>query len=962
MTKPSSTKTTHILPFGELSPAQFERLCLWLVTSEGYLRAEHLGEAGNEQGRDVIAYRPAQNGEQLWYFQCKRYKSVGATTLTDEVEKYNALTKTDSSKKPFGIVFVTNATLSAGARERVRKFCSRHGYKSEFWARTELDQLVKRHPEIVEEFFNLPSSGEGSQIEAKGVGNVIIQGDATGATIHIGDRGQYQPVPDPQPRQDRISIARLPVTRLELFGRDAELKLLDDAWSNPDINIVTFVAWGGVGKTALVNHWLKRHMAGDNYRGAERVYGWSFFSQGTSERAASADLFIDQALRWFGDGDPTAGSPWDKGERLAGYLRQTRTLLILDGLEPLQHPPGAYEGRLKDAAMQALLVELAAQQPGLCVISTRERIGDLVEFEDGTVVRHDLEQLSPQAGAEILRSLNVKGDEKELEQASKELGGHAFSLTLLGSYLDEVLNGDIRRRKEIENLFEDTRYGEKAQIMIAAYEKWLGEGMELSILRLLGLFDRPADRDSIAAIREPPAITGLTEPLQHFKAREWNQAVAKLRRIKLLSEGSPTEIGTLDGHPLLREHFKQQLKRDLRDSWREGNNRLYEHLKNSANEFPDTIEEMTPLYVAVSHGWAAGRQKEVFWDVYMPRINRGNQYFSTKMLGTYGAELAVLSGLFTTPWRQLESGLTDRVDGFVLHQAGYCLVALGRLQEAAEPMLAALQRRIAVEFWAGAAATASNLSELHLIIGDIPHALKFAYESVELADRANDEYSRTTKRSRLADALHHAGRTDEAFATFGEAEKIQKQDQSAYPLLFSLAGFQYCDLLISQGAIEEVKERARQTLDLAEKHGVLLAIALNKLSLGQASLIEAEHLGTGTIPQAAEFLERAVAGLRESGMMGYLPRGLLARAALHRFNGDGERAERDLSEVLRVANRSGMGLYLADYHLESARLRLAQGDKEKARDHTATAKEMIERMGYHRRDNEVKELEEQLTS
>jgi len=117
-------------------------------------------------------------------------------------------------------------------------------------------------------------------------------------------------------------------------------------------------------------------MARDNYRGADRVYAWSFFSQGTTERAASADLFVDQALRWFGDEDPTAGSPWDKGERLARYIRQTRMLLVLDGLEPLQHPPGPQEGRLKDAALQAMLVELAGQQPGLCVISTREKVGD----------------------------------------------------------------------------------------------------------------------------------------------------------------------------------------------------------------------------------------------------------------------------------------------------------------------------------------------------------------------------------------------------------------------------------------------------------------------------------------------------------------------------------------------------------------------------------------------------------
>ena len=50
----------------------------------------------------------------------------------------------------------------------------------------------------------------------------------------------------------------------------------------------------------------------------------------------------------------------------------------------------------------------------------------------------------------------------------------------------------------------------------------------------------------------------------------------------------------------------------------------------------------------------------------------------------------------------------------------------------------------------------------------------------------------------------------------------------------------------------------------------------------------------------------------------------------------------------------------ADCHLEYARLYLAKGDKEKARKEWETAKKMIKEMGYHRRDKEVQELEEQL--
>ena len=143
----------------------------------------------------------------------------------------------------------------------------------------------------------------------------------------------------------KVSTAKLPSTSPDLFGREKELKALNDSWNNQDINILSLVAWGGVGKSALVNKWLSQ-MAKGNYRGAERVYGWSFYSQGAAEgRQVSADQFIAAALTWFGDPDPTAGSPWDKGERLAEYIKQQRTLLILDGLEPLQNPPPIETGK-----------------------------------------------------------------------------------------------------------------------------------------------------------------------------------------------------------------------------------------------------------------------------------------------------------------------------------------------------------------------------------------------------------------------------------------------------------------------------------------------------------------------------------------------------------------------------------------------------------------------------------------
>src|ERR1700726_4412633 len=230
---------------------------------------------------------------------------------------------------------------------------------------------------------------------------------------------------------EKISVARLPITGSDVFGREEDIAFLDRAWANKDVNVVTIVAWAGVGKSTLVNHWLRR-MAAKYYRSAQLVFGWSFYRQGSRGGTSSADEFLDAALTWFGDPDPRVGTAWEKGERLAKLVSHRRTLLVLDGLEPLQNPPGPQEGRLREPSLQALLRELAAFNKGLCVITTRTPVADIADHERTSALRRDLDQLSSDAGAKLLRALGVMGDEGELRSASNEFSGHSLALTLLG--------------------------------------------------------------------------------------------------------------------------------------------------------------------------------------------------------------------------------------------------------------------------------------------------------------------------------------------------------------------------------------------------------------------------------------------------------------------------------------------------------------------------------------------------
>jgi tetratricopeptide (TPR) repeat protein len=753
-----------------------------------------------------------------------------------------------------------------------------------------------------------------------------------------------------------IDIGRLPVLSPHYVGRDAELSRLEAAWEDPRSHVFVLRAFGGVGKSALITRWLDR-LAEAGWRGAKRVLDWSFYSQGTIGQVVSAEPFLDYALRFFGDPDPRAGPAHDRGARLAEFVRREKSLLILDGIEPLQYSTGPLAGRLKDSGLAALLKGLAGANPGLCVVTTRKQISDLDSFPR-TAPQYDLDRLSAEAGVELLRLLGVNGREPELRAAVEEVKGHALTLTLLGNYLYRAREGDIRQRLQIDLGEADERQGGHAFRVIAAYAQWLGEGPELAILRLLGLFDRPAEADSLAALRAGPRIPHLTDSLFlkrfWFLSREaiseeiWQLAVSNLRDHGLLAKGSDS----LDAHPLVRAYFGEELASSHPKAWRAGHLRLYKYLCEVAPYRPRTLQQMQPLFSAVLHGCQAGLHQEVLNEIYLRRIQRYKQNYCTKELGAIGAELTALAGFFERPWDKPAAALTEEAQAFVLNEAVFRLGALARLREAVEPMKKGLERSIDRKDWRNAAQQADHLSELTLTLGQMMPAITFGGQGVELSDQpGGSPFQRMECRSTLADALHQAGRWEESAKFFREAEKIQTERQPQLPFLYSIRGYQYCDLLLNQAtslsaaeaagarkALHDILERTALTLKVAERKNWLLESALDHLTLGHAHLNLASLISVGDaderdseLVEAKQHLNEALNGLRRAGQENHLPRGLLIRAALRRIQLDFEGAGKDLREAQEIAEGGSMRLFLCDAHLEWTRLHLQQGDAEAAR-------------------------------
>ncbi len=758
---------------------------------------------------------------------------------------------------------------------------------------------------------------------------------------------------------EKVDTYRLPQTGSELFGRQEELKILDDAWESTETNIITFVAWGGVGKSTLINKWVER-MAADNFRGANKVFAWSFYSQGTNDRVTSADTFLNEALEWFGDPDPKAGSVWAKGERLAKLVNEKKTLLLLDGLEPLQSGLDFEKGKIKDAGLAMLLKRLAKKNNGLCVVTTREEVFDLKQYET-TVKQIDLEQITPEAGRALLRVAGVNGTDVEIEESVEKFGGHALAISLLAAWLKDIKGHHIREAANIPDLNIPVKKGKHPRRIMAAFEERFGNGPENELLQILGLFDRPAGIAAINKVKDAPAITGLTDKLQKIDKAGFNKLCDELRRLKLVAPKSIHNPDVIDCHPLAREHFGEKLQFVKPEAFKEAHNRLYEHYCDlPEKELPDTLEEMAPLFIAVTHGCKAGRHQEVMEDVYWKQIRHSNESYCCAKLGAFGSDLAALSNFFDVLWSKPAEALSDNFQAAVLSWAGFGLRALNRLREAAEPLRAGLEARFLQKSWENTAISTGNLSELHLTLGDVQKAVDYGRQSVEYADKSGDGFMKEVTRTAWADALHQAGDVDKAEELFMEAENIQKERTAEDIYLYSLPGFRFCDLLLSKGLYEGALKRSEFALVLSIRNNQLLSIALDTLTLGRAYLIRTVKQDSNDFTQAEDYMNRAVDGLRKAGQIQYLPLGLLARASLFREQGLFNKAWADLDEAYEISEMGEQKLNLTDYHLESCRLFMAEGKAVEARGCLDKAMRLIDETGYGRRIPEAAALEKRI--
>ena len=135
-----------LLPLERLSPMDFERLCLSLLRRQGFDAVEHVGTSGRDVGYDMVGH---QGGRRI-AVQCKRRMSFSPAEAEATMNRFLALPPAD---RPDKLLLLVTCEVNADTRARIKNRTNE--LVCDIWSRQDIDQLVKRHADILRSFFGL---------------------------------------------------------------------------------------------------------------------------------------------------------------------------------------------------------------------------------------------------------------------------------------------------------------------------------------------------------------------------------------------------------------------------------------------------------------------------------------------------------------------------------------------------------------------------------------------------------------------------------------------------------------------------------------------------------------------------------------------------------------------------------------------------------------------------------------
>lgn len=450
------------------------------------------------------------------------------------------------------------------------------------------------------------------------------------------------------PREERV------LTRAQRFQPRPELEALRRFWTDAEGGgVIALVGIGGAGKTAMVQHFLeelrprssKTASLGPNLPQPHALFVWSFYDEPYPEKCL-------QQLLSYVDGDSDRMVKWSLSslQALLAGVHRPRVLIVLDGVERVQHEK-SMPGRLRhDAApLRALLQWCAQGDSGVWAIATsRLAMTDLEPWAGRAYESIQIDRLKAGTAQNLLQTLGVHGSDAELEQLGHQFGGHALTMDGLGVFLNEFYKGSPEGVAELGPMptcgplraSEAEVQARRLAHLLAGYERKL-HPEELSVMKAISAFRIPIDATTLELAFRWTQEAPPEERVQVPTGRRLLDVLARLCRLHLVHERTDaTETVWYSTHPAVSQYFYRALQEDAlrvhmgasaylsrqRDSQSfpvpvRGaiRTRGAVRLRGSSDQRPTEPVLLDLLEEAVYHALKAGRVEEA-WELYRSRL------------------------------------------------------------------------------------------------------------------------------------------------------------------------------------------------------------------------------------------------------------------------------------------------------------------------------------------------------
>jgi len=748
----------------------------------------------------------------------------------------------------------------------------------------------------------------------------------------------------PEPPAPYIAHAYPLLPRTGFVGRRSDLKFLDDWVLDPaaphaHAAVLSIIAIGGMGKSALTWHWFDQHVP-ENLPDLDGAIWWSFY-----ERDATFESFVARTLaytRRTSEDDVRAvyRSAESRREALYQALQAGRYLIVLDGLERILNAYSQADvsrladweiaeqtGQLEDSTGHvstesigrhyrrltqephagAFLRRLARLTRSKILISTRLDVADLRDATSEPLAGthpYFLGGLDPEDSLELWRTMGLRGSPDRLNATFKSFAYYPLLIRLLAGEVAEFRRrpGDFDAWSDSHPGFDPAHFDGKLRNLQSHILDFAVRDLDRyawQVLEYIAAFSEPASYDTLEAL-----LVGEGRPME---ARdELDDILTGLEDRGLI--GWDRRANRYDMHPVVRGIV-------LRRSSSEARHTIYEDLRAffaSIRELRiESLEDLTPVMEEFNSMVCLG-QYETALELYRSTLHDFLRY-------DFGA--------YRQAGELLQSLLPDTGGGLwecrSRDDRSYALCALaemhnltGRTDESARLLENARSLYEKGEADAILCKILSLLAFNHFEMGSMRRAEEAALAGIELSRALNEQHYEGVCLFYQLQHLCLRGERAELERIGGDSVAYLRyigQRGSAYSLEYRIA--------LVEGDYETAREATNRQFELLESKGGRNDAAVNQ---GWAALKR------GDLEAAQERFVVALSGARESNHLHREIESLNGLATTHLERGRLEEARELTDAALELLSRTRDVIEEADLRNVRARLAIAEDNVELA--------------------------------